>query len=370
MLGFKNIFHRTTPKKEPPSVALVPARFFQVFREHGVEAAQIPRLLPQLRLDDLKSGDALLAVLDHDLLEQTAKLFGVRIEWLEGVDDVIYDYHSCYKQPEIFFETLATLRWDYLHFPVRAIASDIKLDYKSGRRQPIALVFLDEIAQIGDETIYRYRVESGEWDWGHSPCRLQLKAMARLAFKKLGIVIPILKVERDVLEAICENKMIPAAHLNGCLCSDPSLEDFGLTSQESGVAKETEEMPAVMQFIQDYDLEKIADKYLHAVESDNQKSDIPQPDKQKSEKAKRAANAKNEESNKLKQAFLDQYATRIEAKEIGQAEAARAFYDKLDETQMRLLCRSAKDFDNSTPDELRTRATRTLTDRYRKSKNA
>lgn len=354
MLGFKNLFQRFTKKEEPPSVALVPTRFFQVFREHGIEAAQIPRLIPKLRLDDLKSDDALLAVLDHDLLAQTAKLFGVRIEWLEGVDDVIYEYHSCYKQPEIFFETLAVLRWDYLRFPVRAITSDIKLDYKSGRRQPIALVFLDEIAQIGDETIYRYRVESGEWDWGHSPCRLQLKAMARLAFKKLGIVIPIFKVERDVLEAICENRMIPAAYLNGCLCSDPSLEDFGLTSQESGVAKETEEMPSVMQFIQDYDLENIANKYLHPVEDDNQKSDTPQPDKQKSEHARRAAEAKNEESNKLKQAFFDQYAAKIEAKEIGQAEAAREFYDSLDETQMRLLCRSSKDYENSTPDELRS----------------
>lgn len=242
MAGIRDFLNRITGKNEPPSVALVPSRFFQVFREHGVEASQIPRLLPQLRLDDLKSERSLLAVLDHDLLEKTAKLFGVRIEWLEGVDDVIYEYHSCYKQPEIFFETLTKMRWSFLHAPVRAIVSDIDLDYRRGGVQPIALVFLDEVAQIGEETIYRYRVESGEWNWEHSPCRLQLKAMARLAFKKWRIVIPIFVVKYSILEAICENKLIPATYLDGCLSTNPSLEDFALARQESGVAKEEDEL--------------------------------------------------------------------------------------------------------------------------------
>ncbi len=369
MAGIREFLDRIVGKNEPNSVSLIPSRFFQVFREHGVEASQIPRLIPQLRLDDLRSEQALLAVLDHDILEQTAKLFGVRIEWLEGVDDVIYGYHSCYKQPEIFFETLASLRWENSHAPVRAIVSDIKLDYKSGRTQPIALVYLDKIAQIGGEVIYRYRVESGEWNWNHPPCRIQLKAVARLAYKKLGIVIPIFVVERNVLAAICERKMIPAEHVDGCLCSDPSLEDFALTKQESSVAREVDEIPKVMEFIQEYDLEHIADRLLHRGCKVSQSTDTPQPERQRSDKAKKAADAKNKESNKLKQTFLDQYTATIEANEIGQAEAARAFYDKLDETQMRLLCRSPKDFENATPDELRTRAIRTLTDCYRKSKS-
>lgn len=117
MAGIRDFFQRITGKTEPPSVGLVADRFLQVFREHGVEASQIPRLLHQIRLDDLKSEQSLLAVLDHGILNQTAELFGVRLEWLEGVDDTIYEYHSCYKEPEIFFETPCQTKHT-LYFPI------------------------------------------------------------------------------------------------------------------------------------------------------------------------------------------------------------------------------------------------------------
>lgn len=87
---------------------VVAQRFLQVFREHGVEASQIPRLFPLIRFDDLKSEEALLSVLTPEMLDKTAKLFSIRSQWLEGVDDRIYEWLSCYKQPEIFFEYLAS----------------------------------------------------------------------------------------------------------------------------------------------------------------------------------------------------------------------------------------------------------------------
>ena len=352
-------------KSQKGSIKLVAERFFRVFHDHGVETSQIPRLFPQIRLDDLKSEQALLAILNHDILEQVAKFFGVRTEWLEGVDDVIYKSHTCYKHPETFFEDLAALHWDILHSPVRALVSDINLDCTDRRVQHIALVLLDEIAELGDEIIYRYRVESGEWDWGHPPCRLQLKAMARLAFQKYRITIPIFVVKQQILEAICANKLIPTDYLNGCLCSYPSLEDFGLTCEESSVAKEIEEIPLVMKFIKNYGMENLANKFPRPVAAE-QKSDKLQPNRHASEKAKKAATAKNEEGNKLKRAFIEQYAAKIKANEIGQAEAAREFYDTLNERQMMQLCRSARDYENSTPDELRIRGVRTLTNSLRK----
>ena len=93
-------------KSKSKPVTIVGQRFRQAFHDHGVEAAQIPRLLPQVKLDDLKSDETLLAVLTPEVLDQAAHLFGIRTEWLEGVDDNIYEYLHCYKQPELFFELL------------------------------------------------------------------------------------------------------------------------------------------------------------------------------------------------------------------------------------------------------------------------
>lgn len=89
-------------------VNLIPQRFFQVFEDHGVAISQIPRLLPQIKLSDLKSEDPLLQVLNHEVLEQTTQLFGIRRLWLEGIDNQIYELHSCYKHREIFFKEFTT----------------------------------------------------------------------------------------------------------------------------------------------------------------------------------------------------------------------------------------------------------------------
>ena len=79
-------------------------RVAQVFADHGVSPAQVTRLLPQINLVDFKSAESLLAVLDPKLLDEIANLFAKRREWLDGEGDEIYEYRSCYKDPESFFE--------------------------------------------------------------------------------------------------------------------------------------------------------------------------------------------------------------------------------------------------------------------------
>lgn len=64
---------------------------------------------------------------------------------------------------------------------------------------------------------------------------------------------------RDVLEG----KLIPQLQLDGCLITNPSLEDFALSKEESLVAKEVEELPAVLDYIRNHGLDK-----LHIPESD------------------------------------------------------------------------------------------------------
>lgn len=368
MAGIRDFFQRFTGKAQPPSVGIVASRFLQLFHEHGLATAQIPRLFPRLRLEDLQSGETLLAALDHPLLEDVAKYFGVRIEWLECVDDTIYDYWESYKHPGNLFEDLAALPPQNLYYPIRILANDKHLDRLRDTPQYLVLVMAERIGELGDLTIERFRIYDNRWDWHHPPCRIQLKAVARLLHQALHIPIPIYQISLDTLEAISERRQIPRQFLYTGFCPSPCLEDFGLSEQESGVATDTAELPMVFEFIQHYGLEEKAKllKRQKAISEPPQKETPPIMSRQ--EKARKAADAKNAAGNQLKQEFIQQYAIRIEAREISQNKAAAEFYDKLHEEQAMLLCRSPKDYQNSTPDELRIRAIRTLTSALRISR--
>jgi len=242
-------------------VNLIAQRFFQAFQEHGIDASKIPRLLPQIKLDDLKSSEALLTALTPDILDQTAKLFGIRTEWLEGLDDEIYEFHSCYKQPELFFELLATLRgrakFDSFDFPLRIISSTNKLDCNDDREQLLVPILLERIEVPIDERIYRYHIYNDGFDWSHLPSRIQLKAIARLVATVLNTPIPIFKVSPIELNEILGRKLIPRNFIDGCQLTNPSLEDFIYTYEESVVAKEVDELPEVLKYIEQYKLEAL-----------------------------------------------------------------------------------------------------------------
>lgn len=250
-----------TGKTKINPVNIVAQRFLQVFHDHGVQAAQIPRLLPKIKLDDLKSEETLLSALTPEVLDQAAHFFGIRSEWLEGVDDKIYEYQSCYKQPEVFFELLAGLqnRADScsLNFPLRILSATNKLDGTSDSQQLLAPVLVEKIAELGEEPIFRYTIFNDSFNWGYFPTRIQLKAMARLIVKVMHKPVPLFVVSPAELESIIEREMIPHKFLHGCLLTEPSMEDFALTKEESLVAKEIAEMPYVLSYIEEHKLESL-----------------------------------------------------------------------------------------------------------------
>lgn len=236
------------------SVALVAERFLQVFREHGVETAQIPRLLPQIRLEDLQSPEHLLATLTPDLLDQVAKLFGIRVQWLEGQDDRIYDYLAAYKEPRTLLDHLCQL-WQHPSWanevgcPLRILATTDRLDYRNDQRHELAPVLVEPIATLGDETVYRYHVYQDGLSWDHPPARIELKAIALTTYKALHRPIPIFRISQRDMDDLLEGGRIPRSLLGSCLTTDPSLEDYVLDSNESTVAKETDELPTVREYM-------------------------------------------------------------------------------------------------------------------------
>lgn len=231
--------------------SLAARRFLKVFEDHGVRPTQIPRFLPEITLSQLEPN-SLLDVLSDGLLARAAELLAIRREWLEGADDRIYAHRSCYQSPSSFFEDLCAIRLDPYSFPVRALYCGKPTQEQE---RPLGLILVERIGEIGDEDIFRYRVYADAWDWSHFTSRIQLKAMARIVNLKLGKPVPLYEVSSKILTEIRDGKRVPRAALQGCLLTDPSLEDFGLSEEESGVAKETDELPAVLNYIREHRLD-------------------------------------------------------------------------------------------------------------------
>jgi hypothetical protein len=233
---------------------IVAKRFLMLFGAHGVEVAQIPRLLPMIGLDALNTRESLLKALTCDVLDETASLFGVEREWLDGATEVLYPCQSCYKRPRLFFEDLGSVKTDGMEFPVRALYSDKTLSGGSERSQPVVLLLVEKIAEFGDKEIQRFRVYHDSWDWGHFPARIQLKAMARVVFLDKETPIPLYRVPYRRLELVRERKAVPRDLLAGSPLTSPSLEDFALSPEESAQSKEAEEIPVVMEYINKHGL--------------------------------------------------------------------------------------------------------------------
>lgn len=357
----KKLLQNFAGKSKANSVNIVAQRFLQAFNDHGVKPAQIPRLMPQIKLKNLQSEATLLAVLTPELLDQTAKFFGISLKWFEGASETIYECQSCYQQPEIFFELFCGIhsrKWiDDIGIPFRVLTTSKNLDGSSDHHQPLVPVLVEKIAHLGDEAIYRYIIFNDGFDWGYAPGRIQLKAMARLAFSRRNTVTPLLVVKPEILEKIHEGQMVPRKFMHRGLCSEPSLEDFSLPAG-SPISKEVNELPEVLKYIEEHKLESLIDSFKPTSTSpsltDEQAITVTV-----TSNASKAANAKHAQRNAIKQRFIEFYQSNSNNFTSKKA-AALHFFDSLDKKQEQLL------FDH------RDAAIRTLLDALRdflKSKN-
>lgn len=254
-LNVRALIRKAMSKDCDSSVEVVAARFLKLFKDHGVQPAQIQHYIPQVTLDALGSADKLLAVLTHPVLDQAVNLFGVKRAWLDGVSDTIYECRHCYKAPARFFRDLAEVFDEDAPFCVRALYCPKKLDRGAGAGQDLALVLVKGLGALGDDEVYRYVIYGDSWDWAYLPSRIQLKAMARLAYTVCDIQVPLFRVSAKVMDDVRKGARIPTDELNGCLLTNPSLEDFALSLDESAQAQETEELPTVLQYIETHGLE-------------------------------------------------------------------------------------------------------------------
>jgi hypothetical protein len=143
----------------------VASRFLSVFENHGVTRSQIPIFFQHgLTITDTKNAESLFNKLDDEMLTDVCKLFAVRKEWLDGVDEQIYPQHDFYKQPEAFANFISRLLENKKaeNFTAHVIASVPRLG-----RSNIAFILEEKIGSIGERYICRSHV-CGDWDnyWG------------------------------------------------------------------------------------------------------------------------------------------------------------------------------------------------------------
>jgi hypothetical protein len=249
-------------KKGPADV--VAERFLALFGAHGVAVQQIPRLLPQVTLAGLNSHDALVGALTNEVLDGAAALFGIQRDWLDGTTDELYQCRWCYKEPARVFEDLATLNPDTFREPLLALSCTPRLSATGGRGQWLVLLLAEAAAELGEGEVLRFCIYGDSWDWGYAPSRIQVKAMVRLAYLHAGRPVPLFRVSSEELEAVRDGKRVPSACVSGHGLNGVSLEDYGLSSLESVQAKEVEELPAVLRYIEENGLEAAAARAVEA----------------------------------------------------------------------------------------------------------
>lgn len=311
---------------EPATPQLVAKRFRQVFADHGIEVTQIPRIFPKVTLDDLNADLALLKKLTPEVINEVSKLFNVRVEWLEGIDPVIYEFESCYKRPELFFEKLKKLKYGQWDYPFRVISTEKSFDYKSTDEQEFSLLFVEHIKTIGDLEVYRYALDVG-WSYKHWLCRIQLKAMALLYWKQMRNPITFYTVPREIYNQIVDRELIPHLYLSGSLLSTPSVEDYILEPKDSYVAKEYDELPDVYKYIEEHQLNI-------SIFNTNNGSQESYVDSEEISLQQKASKAKHEPVSQLKRDCILFW---LNNKKVSDIETARRFYNALPPERKKLL---------------------------------
>lgn len=228
-------------------------RFLHVFEANKIEASHIPRLIPQIRYDDLESPSKLLPALTPAVIDAAAKLFGVRSQWLEGVDETVYESFWGTRNPRAFLSHFAhafALDNPEVWFPLRILTTSMRLDRQSPTEQLLLPVIVEVLTRLDDSPIYRCRTCSTYFDWTDPKSRMELKAIALLVYRRLKTPIPLIQVTPEEMERLTDGVVIPAIVLHKVVTTNPSLEDYVVTSEQSRVAKETDELPAVLSYLE------------------------------------------------------------------------------------------------------------------------
>ncbi len=202
--------HKSFKNKKDKSSLLIVGRFVKIFEYHGISKDQVPEIFPDISLSDLASKEDILAMLNENLLNKTASLFCINKEWLKGETKKIYRGLGCYKRPEVFFDKLKDIDFEETFRPVLVLSVSKKLDFKSGKNQPIVLFLQEKIETLGSKEIHRYFLFNDGWNWRNYNGRIQLKAMGKVVWEKFEIDIPVYSISKKAFRKLQKGEAVPS----------------------------------------------------------------------------------------------------------------------------------------------------------------
>lgn len=253
MIETQKLFFKPLGRGGPRNLA---GRFLHVFDAHNVHHSQIPRLIPGIAYGDLGSEERLINALTPAVVDTTAQLFGVRKQWLEGLGDLML--HPFWHRGNLkgVLARLTSVVPSTLNvggglgrFPLRVLTTSMALDQDSSVRQWLLPVIVEPVSDSEDCPAYRCQVSGDYYDWADPQSRLELKTLAWLLSERLRITVPLFEVSHDEFESIRGGFAVPSIVLRQSLTTEPSLEDFVQTPEENKVAKEADELPAVLSYL-------------------------------------------------------------------------------------------------------------------------
>lgn len=247
-------------RKEPDSISLMPVRFRQVFEANGLDVTVVPRLIPQLKFSDLLADDKLLKEITPEVIDATAQLFGVRSEWLQGLDDFPYQVAWSRGTPQNLLarlsDAIAPRGKERNHFPLRVLTTSMNLDRQGNHQQWLLPVIVETVDELGDTPIHRCHIFGNHYDWTNEAARLEIKALAWVVYHQLGSPVSLYQVTPKEMEKFMMGEAIPSVLWRKGLLSAPSLEDFALSKQESVQAKETDELAKLQEYLDVFGLKE------------------------------------------------------------------------------------------------------------------
>lgn len=246
--------------KRKPS-QLVARRLVALAVAHGLREQEIPRLFAGIgyaQLDDLQS---LARAITPAVVDSAAELFGVRREFVEGLDELVYlplgsGRASAKESTQVLVDATARAVAATRHpssldrGPLAVLTADSAPDRLSGRRQRVVPVIIEPSGAEVDGPVYRCRVFGGYFDWNDSEQRIGLKALAWLVWRRLRKVVPLYQVSERDLVGVLNWIAVPSAVFTRSLVTDPSLEDYIEAPRSSAVARESDELPEVLAFLE------------------------------------------------------------------------------------------------------------------------
>ena len=165
----------------------VAERFVKLFEAHGVYRNQIPEFFGHgLTIADLQSEDSLIIKLTPSLLQNTADLFLVNVEWLQHGQGEIFNLHHFYKHPAKIGQYMDQLQSGGDDKHIEGFVLTVKPPRK--HEEDTLIVLKESVGQIGERTIFRYHLCPG-WIFSYWKCCADVACcIAQAQSRKVSLV--------------------------------------------------------------------------------------------------------------------------------------------------------------------------------------